>query len=225
MTADIMFHVLFWPFFAYSIIAHEVAHAWVAKLNGDDTADEMGRITANPVPHIDPVMSVIVPVLLYITTAGAFIFGAAKPVPVNPLNFRRRVWGDISVSLAGVVVNFLIAFLASLALRILYHMDPVNAATKVNYNVVFMLMIINIILMLFNLIPIPPLDGSHVFKYLLPDKMRLQYQRLGLFGIFIIVIVIQIPQVRFAITYVLFAIIRLFFIDGGFPGFPQELPQ
>jgi Zn-dependent protease len=222
MTSDIMFHVLFWPFFAYSIIAHEVAHAWVAKLNGDDTADEMGRITANPIPHIDPFMSILVPVLLYISTSGAFIFGGAKPVPVNPLNFRRRVWGDISVSLAGVTANFLIAFAASLVLRLFYFINP-ESVYQVNYNVVFTIMLLNIILMLFNLIPIPPLDGSHVFKYLLPKEMRIGYQRIGFFGIILIIILIQIPQVGSIIFYALSAIIGLFFIDGGFHP-PMRLP-
>jgi len=213
---EIIFHVLFWPFFAYSIIAHEVAHGWVAKLNGDDTADRMGRITGNPIPHIDPFMSIVVPVLLFITTSGAFIFGGAKPVPVNPLNFRRPVWGDISVSLAGVAVNFIIAFIASLVLRLLYFINPEGAVYQVNYRVVFMIMLLNIILMLFNLIPIPPLDGSHVFKYLLPKSMRLGYQRIGFFGIIIVIIFIQIPQVGSIIFHALAGIIGLFFIDGGF---------
>ncbi|MHC4663600.1 MAG: site-2 protease family protein [Planctomycetota bacterium] len=187
-----IYHILFWGGFIYSIIAHEVAHAWVALKMGDDTAARHGRITANPIPHIDPIWSIAIPLMMYISSGGGLIFGGAKPVPVNPLKFRRIVRGDVLVSIAGVTANFLIAFVCSLLVRFYLKFGP----ETVTFHVFMNLMIVNLFLMIFNLLPIPPLDGSHLFAHLLPEELRDGYRRIGFFGIFIVLMVISIPLVN-----------------------------
>ena len=101
----------------FSVVVHEVAHAWQARREGDDTADRLGRITLNPRPHLDPIGSVIVPLVLHFSGSG-FLFGWARPVPVNPANYRSPVWGDIRVSMAGIVSNLGLAVLSTFALAI-----------------------------------------------------------------------------------------------------------
>ncbi|MFQ5537080.1 MAG: site-2 protease family protein [Gemmatimonadota bacterium] len=173
----------------FSVVAHEVAHGWQARREGDHTAERMGRLTLNPVAHLDPVGSVILPLILYLTHAG-FIFGWARPVPVNPLNYRDRKWGDIRVSLAGVTVNFLLALAATLAggaiLGVQGLVGTLGGVLPTLFNASVYAIFINLILALFNLIPIPPLDGSHVVVHLLPPEAAVRYQRAGRYGILVI---------------------------------------
>ena len=180
-----------------SIVLHEMAHGYVALLFGDRTAKHRGRLTLNPIPHIDPMMTVIVPIAAFILSKGTFIIGGAKPVPVNPYNYRRPVMGDICVSIAGVAVNLLIAVVMIMLLNVvllIFGSTQENPAVKVLAKVAML----NIVLAMFNLIPIPPLDGSHIFKYLLPQELKRSYENLGRTGVgFIILIIsINIPIVR-----------------------------
>ena len=177
-----------------SIVLHEMAHGYVALLFGDQTAKHQGRLTLNPIPHIDPVWTVIIPIAAYILSKGTFIIGGAKPVPVNPFNYRRPVLGDICVSVAGVAVNFLIAVMMILLINIVQFIfggPQAILAVRVLLNVA----LLNIVLAMFNLIPIPPLDGSHLFKYLLPQELRRSYDNLGRTGVgfIILIILINIP--------------------------------
>jgi Zn-dependent protease len=177
-----------------SIVLHEMAHGYVALLFGDQTAKHQGRLTLNPIPHIDPVWTVIIPIAAYILSKGTFIIGGAKPVPVNPFNYRRPVLGDICVSVAGVAVNFLIAVVMILLInivQIIFGGPQETLAVHVLLNVA----LLNIVLAMFNLIPIPPLDGSHLFKYLLPQELRSSYDNLGRTGVgfIILIILINIP--------------------------------
>jgi Zn-dependent protease len=179
-----------------SIVLHEVAHGYVALLFGDRTAKYQGRLTLNPIPHIDPMMTIIVPIAAYVLSRGTFIIGGAKPVPVNPYNYRQPVLGDICVSTAGVAVNFLIAVVMILLLNVVQFIfggPQETLAVKVLLNVA----ILNIVLAMFNLIPIPPLDGSHLFKYLLPQELQRSYEKLGRTGVgfIILIVLINIPVV------------------------------
>jgi Zn-dependent protease len=174
----------------FSIVVHEVAHAWQARREGDDLAERLGRITLNPIPHLDPVGSVLVPLVLHFTGAG-ILFGWAKPVPVDPSRYRDPVWGDVRVSLAGIVSNLgLTVLCVALAILILRAEALVGgtfgtpgdlALTGLQYGIV-----INLLLAFFNLIPIPPLDGSHVVYHLLPQGIRDRYRELGRYGLLIV---------------------------------------
>lgn len=172
-----------------SVVVHEVAHAWQARREGDDTAERLGRITLNPVPHIDFLGSVMVPLLLYFSGTG-FMFGWAKPVPVNPANYRDPKWGDIRVSLAGIVSNLGLAVLATIAAAVVFKVGSVVGAlggvTDALIRMTMYGILINLVLAYFNLIPIPPLDGSHVVFHLLPPRVALQYRRAGRYGLLVV---------------------------------------
>jgi len=155
----------------FSIVAHEYAHAEAAYRQGDDTAYMLGRLTLNPIKHIDPVMTVALPLFLWATHAG-FLFGAAKPVPVNPRKYRKYVQGDVIVSLAGIAVNlilFVVAGLLFVASGLLASAIPaLTGSLEILQRMMSYGMQWNLVLAFFNLIPLPPLDGSHVFYHLLP---------------------------------------------------------
>ena len=171
-------------------MAHEYAHGAAALAQGDDTAYMLGRLTLNPIPHIDPFMSVLVPALLWFGSGGAWTFGGAKPVPVNPRKYRHYKRGDIIVSSAGVITNLALSVVFTLlfaAFGLLGRMVPALipglsvAQQMMTYGVV-----LNLVLCFFNLIPIPPLDGSHLFYYLLPADMGARYRNLHRFGFLIL---------------------------------------
>jgi len=172
-----------------SVVVHEVAHAWQARREGDDTAERLGRITLNPLPHLDLIGSFIVPMALYLSHAG-FMFGWAKPVPVNPANYRDYRAGDIRVSLAGIVSNIGLAVLATLAAAVIAKVGtaagPLGGVTDVVYRAATYAIFINLVLAFFNLIPIPPLDGSHVLFHLLPREAALRYRQAGRYGILVV---------------------------------------
>jgi Zn-dependent protease len=171
-----------------SVVVHEVAHAWQARREGDDTAERLGRITLNPIPHLDLLGSIILPALL--AWQGGLIFGWAKPVPVNPHNYREYVAGDIRVSMAGIVSNLGLAVLATLVagvvLKISTVVGPLAGATDLIFMTLDYAIFINLILAFFNLMPIPPLDGSHVVAHALPPGLAERYRELGRYGLFIV---------------------------------------
>lgn len=181
------------PVLLFAMVAHEYAHGYAAFRQGDMTAYQLGRLTWNPIKHIDPFMTVILPVMLALI--GAPIFGGAKPVPVNPRNYRHYRRGDIIVSLAGVGTNVLIALLSVpviVAIGLLGAQVPALVRPLgVLQQMLVVGIFINLVLAAFNLMPIPPLDGSHVFKYLLPPRWSLQYQRLGALGFLLLFAVLS----------------------------------
>jgi len=187
----------------FSVIVHEVAHGYVALLNGDPTAKMLGRITLNPVPHIDPVGTIFLPLVLYI--ANLPIIGMAKPVPVNPLNFRNYRWGEFAVSAAGPVSNLVLAALFALVLRLGIQNPGLLAMAQIGVS-------INILLTLFNLIPIPPLDGSHILAILLPRELARLYAYLQPVG-FILILILFYTGVMSAILMPLYR--RLAFLLLG----------
>src|SRR6188474_3611251 len=158
----------------FALVAHEYAHAAAALRQGDDTAYMLGRVTLNPLPHVDPVMSLLVPTFLYFMSGGAFTFGGAKPVPVNPRKYRKYVRGDLIVSAAGVVTNLILALVWAVVfvlLGLVARAMPESAPALDTAQRMMMLGIKwNLVLCFFNLIPVPPLDGSHLFYHLLPPK-------------------------------------------------------
>jgi Zn-dependent protease len=164
----------------FSVIVHEVAHGYVALLNGDPTARVMGRITLNPLPHIDPVGTILIPLLLLLSRAGV-IFGWARPVPVNPENYRNYRWGEITVSAAGPLSNLALAVVFAWLLKL--GVGGLGLAKLAYFGVT-----INIFLALFNLIPIPPLDGSHILATLLPPSLARSYRYLEPVGFILILV-------------------------------------
>ena len=187
----------------FSIIIHEVAHGYVALLNGDPTARIMGRITLNPGPHIDPVGTILLPGILLLTHAG-LLFGWAKPVPVNPLNYRNYRWGEITVGAAGPLSNLALAVVFAYLLRL--DLGNVGVMKMAYFGVT-----INIFLALFNLIPIPPLDGSHILAIFLPPNLLRLYRHLDQVGFILILILfytgimsaILMPLYRAIVTFLL----------------------
>jgi Zn-dependent protease len=175
----------------FSVVAHEYAHAEAAYRQGDDTAYVLGRLTLNPLKHIDPLMSLLVPFLLW--RMGAPVFGAAKPVPVNPRKYRNFRKGDVIVSLAGIGVN-LGLFVVSAVLFVVVGMlasalPSLTPSLAIAQRMLQWGMWLNLVLAFFNLIPIPPLDGSHVFYHLLPPGAGLKYRRLQALGFLPILII------------------------------------
>ncbi|MBO7611773.1 MAG: site-2 protease family protein [Elusimicrobia bacterium] len=172
----------------FSIIVHEVAHGFVAYKRGDSTAKLLGRLTLNPIPHIDILGSIILPAFLMLV--GAPVFGWAKPVPINMYNLKNPKQDMIFVSLAGVTANFLLAVIAG---AIMFLIRAFFADVSVMASIYFILqyvIVINIVLMLFNLIPIPPLDGSRVVFFLLPRDLAQKYARIERYGFLIILVLL-----------------------------------
>lgn len=165
----------------FSAILHEVAHGIVAEKLGDPTARLLGRITLNPIPHIDPMMSIILPLLL-IVGGSPFIVGGAKPVPVDPFNLREGRKDMALVALAGPLTNFLIAAIFALFLK--FGIDFIN--NPMLLEIIFRIIQLNLLLGIFNLIPIPPLDGSKVFALLLPERQATNYLSMGNIGFILI---------------------------------------
>lgn len=157
----------------FSVVLHEMAHGYAANWLGDPTARLAGRLSANPIVHIDPLMSVILPAFL-ILSGSPILFGAAKPVPYNPYNLRNQKWGEAIVAAAGPAMNIAIAFV--FAMLINFHMV---LGLSANFLLIaYPIVILNIFLALFNLIPIPPLDGSKILPRLLPRDLSMKYENL-----------------------------------------------
>jgi len=197
--------VLVLPVLVLSVVLHEWAHARVAVWQGDPTPAMLGRLTLNPIPHIDPIGSILVPVVLWLLPGG-FLFGWARPVPINSRNFRDYRKGDILVSLAGVTVNFLLALGFVLVFAGASHLVrlggegvggvAVNLARMARYGI-----FINLILGVFNLVPVPPLDGSHVLYHFLPPDLGARYRELGRYSLVLLAVVMFFPGILSVILY------------------------
>jgi Zn-dependent protease len=182
--------LLAFPVLLFSMVAHEYAHGYAALKQGDPTAYQLGRLTWNPIKHIDPIFTIAMPALTYFF--GGFIFGGAKPVPVVPRNYRNFRRGDIIVSLAGIATNLVLAVVCTGLIVVLgllgRSIDAAADTLGLLQRMMVMGVIFNLILAVFNLLPIPPLDGSHVMKYLLPASWALQYQRFGMYGMVVLIL-------------------------------------
>lgn len=167
---DPIFFIFIIIIFIFSVIAHEISHGAMADYLGDPTAKYAGRLTLNPIKHLDPIGSILLPAFLFILTQATgvgIIFGWAKPVPINPFNFKDKKFGNLKVALAGPAANIVIALFFGLLMRFL----PASFFISSSIVVIFTyITAINIMLALFNLLPIPPLDGSHILFTFLPSK-------------------------------------------------------
>jgi Zn-dependent protease len=202
------------PVLLFSVIIHEISHGYAALRMGDSTARDSGRLTLNPIPHIDLFGSVIVP-LFSLLTVGHILIAWAKPVPVNPLNFDDEKRGEIIVSSVGPISNLIMAVICSLVTILILRLQPLFSNSNMGtaffdflLKMFFGGISLNIILAVFNLIPIPPLDGSHVFRQFLPAQAAESYEHIGFFGIFLILILMRVPLFQAAFN----AVINFFYI-------------
>jgi Zn-dependent protease len=193
---DILFQLIA---FLFAISVHESAHAWMANRLGDPTARMLGRITLNPIKHIDPFGTVLLPLIAMLTHLP--VIGWAKPTPVDPRNFKNPVRDDILTSVAGPVSNFIVATGATFLLIAIEVVAPggrglvrgtisgflqESSLTPIAL-LLYQFVVINVLLAVFNLIPVPPLDGSHVLRHILPDGVREVYDRVGMFALMALV--------------------------------------
>jgi Zn-dependent protease len=168
-----------------SVVIHEVSHGYAALALGDPTAKYQGRLTLNPISHLDPIGSILVPLLGYF--AGGFIIGWAKPVPFNPYNLRNQKWGEAMVAIAGPLSNIFLAIIFAMVIRFAAGFSLIN---QTFLNLSGFIVVLNITLAVFNLIPIPPLDGSKILFALLPYRFHQLRQSLERYGLVFVLIFI-----------------------------------
>lgn len=186
------------PILLFSVIIHEIAHGWTALKCGDPTAKDAGRLTLNPIPHIDLFGSIILP-LVFVFSGSSFFLAWAKPVPVNPNNFNNYRRDDILVSAAGPISNLLMGFFCCIGMIIMSRVSPDAETGSVSYFITKMFVSgvsLNVMLAIFNLIPVPPLDGSHIVASFLPDSIAYQFRRIGFVGVFIVIFLLQVPAFK-----------------------------
>jgi Zn-dependent protease len=194
---DILFQLIA---FLFAISIHESAHAWMANRRGDPTARMLGRVTLNPIKHIDPVGTVLLPLIAMLTHFP--MIGWAKPTPVDPRNFKNPVLDDILTAVAGPVSNFIVATAATILLALISIAAPggrmivqgalggfviSNSALVPVALLLYNFLVINVLLAVFNLIPVPPLDGSHVLRHFLSERVRQAYDMVGIFALMALV--------------------------------------
>jgi Zn-dependent protease len=196
-VVDILFQLIA---FLFAISVHESAHAWMANRRGDPTARMLGRISLNPIKHIDPVGTILLPLIAMATNFPAI--GWAKPTPVDPRNFKNPVLDDILTAVAGPISNFIVATAATILLALISIAAPngrmIVQGALVGFGVgnsalvpaallLKQFLVINVLLAVFNLIPVPPLDGSHVLRHFLSERVRQVYDMIGIFGLMALV--------------------------------------
>jgi len=208
--------IVYLPILFFSIILHEYAHGYIACRNGDDTAYVLGRLTFNPLKHIDLVGSIIVP--LFCIMSGLPLFGWAKPVPVNPYNLNNIRNDMAKVAFAGPAANLILVVISVLILKLVVMFAP-NAALLMQVFVYAIM--INLLLALFNLMPIPPLDGSKIVARFLPVETANKYMRFERYGMLLVIVLILIgafEKIIVPVFYIIFNLI-LSFVGGSFNGF------
>jgi Zn-dependent protease len=189
------------PILLFSVVVHEIAHGWMALRLGDPTARDMGRLTLNPIPHIDLVGSVIIP-LMSLAAAGQVFLAWAKPVPINPANFTNPRRDDVIVSVVGPLSNLVLALGCSVAVIVIglgsraagsdlpaVATEALTFLLRMFYGGIYL----NVVLAVFNMVPVPPLDGSHLLVSVLPPPVAYRYARIGFAGVLAILLLMRIP--------------------------------
>ena len=212
MSQDIVLKLFQFAILLFALSLHEASHAWMASRLGDQTARMLGRVTLNPIKHIDPVGTLLIPLaMLFMPGFGRFLIGWAKPTPVNTRNFKRITRDDILTTLAGPSSNLLTALVCALALMVMEHVSaagklsvvvavftanhvpsPVEGALPALFPLALLLYLaffVNLLLAIFNLLPLPPLDGSHIFRHMLPYSALRIYDSLGMISLILILFV------------------------------------
>jgi Zn-dependent protease len=196
----------------FAISAHEAAHAWMSNQFGDDTARLLGRITLNPVAHTDPIGTLLIPIAGFVLSniggaaASIPLIGWGKPTPVNPLRWRNKNVANVMVSIAGILANLTIAFVSLLIIKVLIYsrvFEPGAALSGIEEPVsllLFRTLLLNVGLAFFNLLPIPPLDGSKVLWTVLPDNMKPALDALERFGFIILLLLMQMGVLNVLFT-------------------------
>ena len=199
-----------------AISAHEAAHAWMSNRFGDDTARLLGRVTLNPVSHIDPIGTLLIPIVNFVMTAGgvkSFLIGWGKPTPVNPLRWRQKDLANVMVSIAGILANLLIATIAFIIIKVMLVTGTLQSMSRDLQEPVILfldrLLSMNISLAVFNLLPFPPLDGSKVLETFLPESMQPILATLEQFGFLILIVLMYMgvfsaiisPIMRFVYSF------------------------
>ncbi len=188
--------IIFFPVFLFSLSFHEASHAWTANRLGDPTARLLGRMSLNPLVHIDWIGTVLFPLMMFLMP-GLLLFGWAKPVPVNPNNLRGGRKGNLRVAAAGPISNLFLAFLFSAILRGLVRFDTGNFVISALMQILGTGVYLNLMLAFFNLVPIHPLDGSQVLSGLLPLKYLDGYERLNRYGFLILIAALYLGLFRY----------------------------
>ena len=206
-ASQLVIYMVVWLF---AVSAHEAAHAWMSLKFGDDTAYLLGRVTLNPVPHIDPIGTLILPIIGFLvsySSVGNFpLIAWGKPTPVNPLRWRKKDMANVMVSIAGIATNLLIAITASIIIRILYsygYISAENSATGIMAPVKTLLLAtvyLNVGLAIFNLLPFPPLDGSRALQSFLPKSFEPIFELLETYGFLILLVLLQLGIIRFIVV-------------------------
>ena len=218
--SNLIIYMVVWLF---AVSAHEAAHAWTSWKFDDDTAYMLGRVTLNPVPHIDPIGTLLLPIIGF--AFGYFQSGAAgvplimwgKPTPVNPLKWRNKDVANICVSLAGIVVNLFIALVISILIKVLvsngvFTSESIQTGiTAPLFSLLYATVILNVGLAVFNLLPLPPLDGSKALQSLLPDSFEPVFNMLETYGFLILILLAQMGIIRFLVTPIRDAVVYLLF--------------